>query len=64
MSGTPRPDGDENSEVLWLDCSEALEREDVPGLTKSMIRCALAVGGLGALPYKGSNPPCSLYGIE
>ena len=26
-------DGDENSEVLWLDVEEALSREDVPDLT-------------------------------
>lgn len=31
----------ENSEVLWVDISEALERDDVPSLTKEAIRSAL-----------------------
>ena len=63
VSGTARSDGDDNSEVIWLDVSEALERDDVPDLTKSLIRCALRGGGLDRLEYEGRHAPCSLYGI-
>ena len=41
VSGEPTSDNDENSEVIWLDVNEALERDDVPGLTKTLIKCAL-----------------------
>lgn len=37
---TEEHDG-ENSEVLWIDIAEALERDDVPDLTKEAIRSAL-----------------------
>ena len=59
-------DHDENSEVLWLVVEEALVREDVPDLTKQLIRCALKQeNGLKPIPYVG-NPKNSkgyLYGI-
>ena len=64
VSGTPRSDGDENSEVLWVDIEEALEREDVPELTKSMIRNAGKEMRFVQLPYHGKQPPCSLYGAK
>lgn len=60
VAGEARSDGDENSEVLWLDMSQAVMRDDVPELTKQMIR-AYCRGQLVAAPYSGSNPPCSLY---
>ncbi len=41
ISGKPCSDHDENSEVIWMDTSEAMERDDVPDLTKALIRCAL-----------------------
>lgn len=41
VSGTPRSDGDENSEVVWMDTAEALARDDVPALTKMLIESAL-----------------------
>ena len=63
VSGTMHSDGDENDLVIWLDIDEALKREDVPELTKSLIRCAVSDGGLKQIDYNGNNPPCSLYGI-
>ena len=41
VSGIPHSDHDENSEVLWIDVSEALERDDVPDLTKKLIESEL-----------------------
>lgn len=66
VSGEPRSDGDENSEVLWVDVNEALIREDVPDLTKKLLACAMAEGdGFVKLPYESShNAPFSLYGIS
>lgn len=37
ISGTARPDGEENSEAVWLSAEDALSREDVPDLTKKLI---------------------------
>ncbi len=64
VSGEARSDGDENDEVLWIDALAALEREDVPELTKQMIRCALT-GNAGLVPvkYEGRHEPCSLWGV-
>ncbi|MBE6754150.1 MAG: NUDIX domain-containing protein [Ruminococcaceae bacterium] len=63
VSGEPRSDGEENSEVLWLDIDEALSREDVPDLTKKLIQAAVCGGGLELTEYSGStrNAPQSLY---
>lgn len=59
VSGKPKSDHNENSEVLWVEAMEALEREDVPELTKSMIRAAFCgVGGLQQDDYHGKG---SLY---
>lgn len=63
VDGIERTDNDENSEVLWLDVDEALSRDDVPDLTKSLIKCALSGKGLNQIDYDGSHAPCSLYGI-
>lgn len=41
ISGTAASDHDENSEVVWLDIDEALQREDVPDLTKKLIEAAV-----------------------
>lgn len=55
ISGEARSDGDENSEVVWLEVEEALKREDVPNLTKDLIRCAVSgESGLIKLPYEAS----------
>ena len=34
VSGEARSDNDENSEAVWVDVDEALNRDDVPDLTK------------------------------
>ena len=62
VDGTAQSDGDENSEVLWVDTAEALEREDVPYLTKALVKIALEGGGMVSLPYESSRQPASLYG--
>lgn len=41
ISGTAVSDHEENSEVLWLDIEEALQRDDVPDLTKKLIEAAI-----------------------
>ena len=41
VSGREHSDNDENSEVLWLDVDEALNRSDVPELTKKLIEAAI-----------------------
>lgn len=64
ISGNAKSDNDENSEVIWLDIKEALQRNDVPDLTKNLIRCALNGNGMNQMDYKGTFEPCSLYGIE
>ena len=66
VAGEARSDGEENSEVLWVDTEEALCREDVPALTKEMIRAALTVpNGLKPYPYEGNpkHEPASLWHI-
>lgn len=66
ISGEPRSDGNENSEVLWIEVKEALAREDVPDLTKKLIGCALShERGFHKIPYIGNpkNGESSLYGI-
>jgi len=40
VSGEAITDGDENSEVIWLDVEEALGRDDVANLTKELIKRA------------------------
>ena len=64
VSGTPVSDGDENSEVIWMDVSEALTRDDVPELTKIMIESAMKEHKFVKMPYQGNNPPYSLYTAE
>jgi len=67
VSGQATSDYDENDEVVWMDVNEALQREDVPDLTKQLIRCALKEEkGLVPLPYVG-NPKKGkgyLFGVE
>lgn len=63
VSGIPRSDNEENSEVVWIDVEEALEKEDVPDLTKKLIQSAISEReGLKYTEYESnSHPPCSLY---
>ena len=52
VEGEARSDGDENSEVVWMDVEEALKDETVPGLTKTMIEQALKETGFELTPYQ------------
>ena len=63
VSGTARSDGDENSEVLWLDAQDALAREDIPELSKRLIEAALGGAEMPLVPFKSSEKyaPISLY---
>lgn len=67
ISGAEKSDGDENSEVIWLDAAEALNREDVAGLTKTLIETALKDNiGMVLTPYHTNNKkyaPQTLYCI-
>lgn len=67
VSGEAISDGNENSEVIWMDVNEALQRDDVPGLTKHLIKSALSTdSGLSFNPdytTKESLAPYSLYCI-
>lgn len=61
VSGEARSDGAENSEVVWMSLEEAYSREDVPELTKIMIREATQSAGWGSVPFRSRHNPCSLY---
>lgn len=64
ISGNASSDNDENNEVIWLDIEEALSREDVPDLTKKLIKSAVEnINGLKLTEYEGSakHAPYSLY---
>ena len=66
VSGKEQSDGDENSEVLWLDIEHALSRADVPELTKKMIESAMSNQyGLRFEDYNGNtkHAPYSLYTV-
>ena len=66
ISGEPRSDRDENSEVIWVDVRDALQREDVPDLTKKLIKSAISEQiGLSELEYTSTKyAPFSLYGLD
>ncbi len=63
ISGIPKSDNEENSEVVWVEVEEALQREDVPDLTKKLIQSAVSNNdGLKYTEYESnSNAPFSLY---
>ena len=64
ISGEATSDGNENSEVLWVDVQEALTREDVPELTKELIASAVSEKkGLQYKDYSGNtkHAPYLLY---
>lgn len=64
VSGEASSDNDENNEVLWIDVETALSREDVPELTKILIRSAISKeNGLNYKEYQGNpkHAPYSLY---
>lgn len=66
VSGTAASDHDENSEVLWIDTYEALKRDDVPDLTKKMIKSAVSdSAGLRYTDYEySSDMPNYLYSLK
>ncbi len=63
ISGIPRSDNDENSEVIWIEIEEVLKREDVPDLSKKLIQSAvLNKEGLRYTEYNSNSlTPFSLY---
>lgn len=64
VSGEAVSDHVENSEVLWIDTTEALQRDDVPMLTKKLIASALqGRDGLTFEDYEANtrHAPYSLY---
>lgn len=63
VSGKAKSDHDENSEVIWVDVEEALRRDDVPELTKTLIKSAISEDtGLKQTEYAStSHAPNSLY---
>lgn len=66
-SGEARSDHDENSEVVWMELSEVFGREDVPELTKKLVRSAMQEQeGLQQIEYHGKaeHNPSSLYCIR
>ena len=61
VEGEARSDGDENSEVVWMDPKDALQDDTVPDLTKIMIGRALAGDGFELTPYQTNRPDNYLY---
>ena len=61
VEGEARSDGDENSEVVWMDIEEALKDDTVPGLAKTMISRALTGEGFELTPYQTNRPDNFLY---
>ena len=68
ISGEARSDTDENDEVVWMEIDEALTRDDVPNLTKELIKCARKKdkGLIHHTDYaeSGRNGTAFLYGID
>ena len=66
VSGEAHSDGDENSEVLWLEAEKALVCEDVPDLSKKLIAAALSGNEMPLVPYETSEKyaPTSFYGFN
>ncbi len=65
ISGEPSSDHNENSEVVWMDTAEVMERDDVPDLTKALVRCALSEEtAFDLVPYENTSRhgPGYLYG--
>ena len=56
VGGEAKSDHDENDLVVWVDVQDALERTDVPDLTKELIRSACSIQpGLVPIPYEGNS---------
>lgn len=64
QGGTPRSDGEENSQVLWLPLAQAAAREDVPDLTRKVLQGLLRGGRPlepAAYESRENNGTASLY---
>lgn len=63
LAGEARSDGDENSEVVWLSVEEALSCDDVPDLSKQLIRAAISENEMPPAEFASSEKwaPQSLY---
>lgn len=64
VSGEATSDHEENNEVVWMDVEEALTRDDVPQLTKMLLRSAASDAcALTLHPYEGNakHAPYSLW---
>lgn len=60
LSGDAHSDNDENSEVVWLEIEKALSADDVPDLSRQMIKRAYA--GFEKTEFISKNPArTSLY---
>ena len=66
VSGEAHSDGEENSEVVWLETEKALCAEDVPDLSKKLIAAALSGNEMPLVPFLTSEKyaPTSLYTFE
>lgn len=64
VSGEARSDNDENSEAVCVDVDEALNRDDVPDLTKKLIKCAASGRGFSKISYDGVDQQRELFGAE
>ncbi len=61
LEGAARSDGDENSEVVWMDIDDALYDDAVPGLTKALVECAMKGSGFHMTPYQTNKVRNQLY---
>lgn len=66
ISGTAESDHHENNEVVWMAVEDALKHDDVPDLTKKLIKSAISDNeGLEKIDYQSNNhPPFSFYGLK
>lgn len=61
IEGVAKSDGDENSEVVWMDIDDALHDDAVPGLTKALVECAQKESGFHLTPYQTNKVRNQLY---
>lgn len=68
VSGKSKSDGDENSEVVWIDINDTVTRADVPDLTKKLLLGVINSknNAFKNISYEGNtkNGAYSLYGLE
>lgn len=68
VSGESKSDGDENSEVVWIDINDVVTRDEVPDLTKKLLLGVINSknNAFNNISYEGNtkNGAYSLYGLE